>query len=650
MIQKATHYVLFILIALFAYTANAQYMVQKRGDYYFSKFSYVKAIEEYQKMVDADFKTNYAHRQLAECYLLIRDFKKTIPHFEAIINNDDIPTDYYFKYAMALRSINDKEGAKKWMKKYQKYNRNDSRLKRFLKNGSLASVVFNSRERYALNEVDFNSPESDFGVFIKNNELYFSSSRINKKTDKIYGWNEEAWLDIYKVNAENTSNPERVIGNINTKYHESSLVFAKDSTVVYFTRNNFYKKKEGMSKKNENNLKIYRAKLIDGEWLVNKSLPINSDHFSTGHPALSPDGKRLYYTSDMPGGLGGSDIYYSELGSRGKIGRPINAGPTVNTEGNEMFPFINSEGKLFFSSDGHVGFGQLDVFSAITNQEEEFIDVINLGTPLNSASDDFAFYELRNGISGYISSNREGGKGGDDIYKFNFQPSLAVEGLVTDAINEQPLDSVLITLINQNTNTKVAEVYTDKHGYYKIFVERKTNYMVEAVRKTHPHKNVYFSTYKSSNSARITRQDIILEPVLDLKILAGLHKIYYDFNKSNIRPDAAIELDKVVKLMTVTYPEMIIRLESHTDPVGSHKYNDALSQRRAKSTYDYLIENGVSKNHILSYNGFGKRKPINECTSKRDCGPEKLELNRRTEFPIIQLKEGYSIDSLAKNP
>jgi len=636
--------IIIILLLLSSSLVMAQYGAQKKGDYYFGQFSYAKAIKEYEKMIESGFNEAYAHQQLAECYLLIRDFKKSIPHFKAIINNPNVATDYYFKYGMALYSDGQQEEAESWLKKYKKYNKYDSRLRRFLKEGNLASVVFNSRQRYDVFTLPFNSTESDFGSFAHEGRLYFSSSRKDLVSGSNYGWNDEPWLDIFVVNEEDPESiPVKIKGNINTKFHESSLIFTTDykkDTVIYFTRNNYFKNKEGYGAQNEINLKIFSAIKIEGEWKVNRSLRINSDYYSTGHPFISPDGKRLYYTSDRPGGFGGTDIYYSEIHERGAIGPSINAGPVVNTEGNEMFPFINKEGQMFFSSDGHVGFGQLDIFSTIANENNEIVDVINLGTPINSSSDDFGFFAHEDGITGYISSNREGGKGSDDIYKFKFTPSLTLEGYVTDGINDKVLDSVRISLFDQTMNTKVGEIETDENGYYKMFINRATNYMITASRRTHPTAEVFFSTFNTPITTRVIRQDIVLEPVLDLKLLANLKKIYFDFNKADIRPDAAMELDKVVKLMTVTYPEMIIRLEAHTDPVGSHAYNDNLSERRAKSTYEYLIGHGVPVEHILSYKGYGKRMLINNCTGKSDCTDDELELNRRTEFPIIQMKNG----------
>lgn len=642
--------ILFFALAPLCTSLFAQSSVQKEADKLFNKFAYAKAIPHYEQMVINSFNENHAFQRLAECYLLMRDYEKSIPYFKRFIDGADTPTNFYFKYAMALKSSGDEKEALKWLKKYKKYNKNDKRVKEFLKDGNLASVVFNSRERYDLEPVSFNTEYSEFGAFVHEGNLYFSASRKSNKNDELYGWNNEPWLDIFYVPEGNTmAQPKRFEGEINSKYHESSLVFStdyKNDTIVYFTRNNYFQNKEGFhesEKENNlivkrNNLKIYKGEKIDGEWKVTRNLKTNADHYSTGHPSVNTDRTLLYFSSDRPGGYGGTDIYYAKIHPRGGIGQPINAGPIVNTAGDEMFPYVNNEGQLFFSSDGHLGFGMLDVFGTVADSTGQITDVINLGRPLNSAKDDFGYYALDNGIDGYVSSNRKGGKGGDDIYRFRFVPSLSVQGIVTDAINLQPLDSVEISLFNQATGELMSKTMTDTEGNYQMLISRNVNYRIEAVRKTHPHKSVYFSTRTTGRATKLIRQDIELEPVLDVKVLAGLKKIYYDFNKSNIRPDAAIELDKVVKLMTETYPEMIIKLESHTDPVGSHAYNDQLSERRAKSAYEYLIANGVPKNRLLSYKGFGKRIPINGCTSKQDCTPEELELNRRTEFPVVQIK------------
>ncbi len=647
--KKNYRFVVLLAVVLVSVAATAQSSLRRQADELFYKFAYAKAIPEYEKLALKENHATHAWQRLAECHLMLRDFEKALPYFDRFINDDGLEPDHYFKYGMALKSAGKEEEAMDWFKRYKKLAKNDARIKKYLKEGNFASVLFNSRESYEVEEVPFNTEYSEFGTFAHGGRLYFSSSRIDEKSENIYDWNNEAWLDIYHIEEDNKdAKPVKLEGDINSKYHESSLVFStnhRNDTVIYFTRNNyfgnkegFYTKKEGYEVESLNNLKIYRAESIDGKWKVTRNLSMNADHYSSGHPSVNTERTYLFFASDKPGGYGGTDIYYAQIHARGGIGEPVNAGPVVNTAGNEMFPYVNNEGQLFFSSDGHPGFGQLDVFATVLDSVGNFQDVINLGKPLNSEKDDFGYYAHNNGIDGYVSSNRKGGSGGDDIYRFRFYPSLQVEGKVTDAINQQPLDSVKISLFNQETTELVAETYTDRDGRYEIYIDRKRNYMIEASRKTHPKKNVYFSTFSTPRSDRVINKDITLDPVLDVKVLAGLNKIYFDFNKHNIRPDAAEELDKVVKLMTETYPDMVIKLESHTDPVGSHAYNDNLSERRAKSTYEYLIENGVPRHHIVSYKGFGERQPVNDCKTKTDCPPEELELNRRTEFPIIQIK------------
>lgn len=651
-IMKKTYKLTVLLVVIVScMNTSAQSNLKKQADELFYNFAYAKAILEYENLVLREKHATHAYKRLSECYLMLRDFEKALPYFDRFINDPGIEPNYYFKYAMALKSAGKEKESMKWFKRYKKLKKNDPKIKKYLKEGNYASVLFNSRDSYKLEPVDFNTEYNEFGTFVHDGKVYFSSSRIDEKSDDIYDWNNEAWLDVYYVEeGKNNSIPQKIDGEINSKYHESSLVFStdyKNDTVIYFTRNNYFQNKENFFTKKEdlrieslNNLKIYKAENVDGEWKVTRNLKMNADHYSSGHPSVNTERTYLFFASDKPGGYGGTDIYYAKIHSRGGIGQAINAGPVVNTAGNEMFPFINNEGQLFFSSDGHPGFGQMDVFATVLDSVGvyKFKDVINLGKPVNSEKDDFGYFSHENGIDGYVSSNRDGGKGGDDIYKFKFYPSLQVEGTVADAINLQPLDSVKISLYDQSNSKLIAVTYTDAQGKYEMPIDRKKNYMIEASRKTHPKKNVFFNTHVTPRAERVISQDILLEPILDVKVLAGLNKIYFDFNKHNIRPDAAIELDKVVKLMTQTYPDMIIKLESHTDPVGSHNYNDNLSERRAKSTYEYLIANGVPKHHILSYKGFGKRKLFNNCTGKHDCSPEELELNRRTEFPIIQIK------------
>ncbi|MFS4494776.1 OmpA family protein [Maribacter sp. 2308TA10-17] len=646
---------LLFTLLIIAQSGFGQDNLQEKADYYFSQLFYAKAIPEYEKMLSSSDNTDYANQRLAECHLKMRNAEKAMPYLKAVVlSATPPPPDFYFMYGMVLYNIGDKTGAEKWLKKYDKYGKNDVRVKTFLNNGTLAEIISNKGDLYELEAVDFNSTYSDFGAFVKSDHLYFASSRTDNTKEELYGWTGEPWLDIYMLKENDPlAEPEPIPGNINSDYHESSMVFSlnhKKETVLYFTGNkyfkfkgkNYFKKKKKKDLNANLNLKIFSAIKSSGKWKVNQDLPINSEHFSTGHPFVTSDGKRIYFASDRPGGYGGSDIYYAPIHKRGGIGQPKNAGPVVNTSGDEMFPFVDKEGRLFFTSDGHVGYGLLDIFSTVLNEENKIVGINNLGNPINTPSDDFAYFEHEKGGTGYISSNREGGVGSDDIYKFKFTPSLSIAGKITDEINKKPLDSVKVKIYNQKTNSIVAELLTDEKGHYRTFLTRNSDYKIEAIRKTHLIASVQVKTHKISNNVRDIPQNLTLEPVLDLKVLAGLKKIKFNYDKSNIRPDAAYELDKVVHLITKIYPEMVIKIEAHTTPLGSHSYNDLLSNRRAKAVYDYLIENGVSENNILSFEGFGKRRSINGCDGNLDCTNEELELSRRIEFPIVQIKGNIS--------
>ena len=654
--MNVTKHLLSWLLFVACFTSvNAQHPLQRKADKYFGTFSYAKAIPLYEEMVTEGIDPEHAQKRLAECYLLQRDYEKSIPYFERFIHKSGISSNHYFKYGMALKSVGRVKEAAEWLKLYKKTNKNDRLIDRFLKDGNLASVVFNSRERYDIQPVKYNSQFNDFGAIKFGNTIYFSSSRPDSKDERLYDWDNQPWLDIFFIEEGGAFErmteyiPQRIKGDINSKYHESSVVFStdyKNDTIAYFTRNNYFEDKEGFYVKKikdknlvqkQNNLKIFIAEKNGEEWHVAKNLKINADHYSTGHPSVNENRTKLYFASDRPGGYGGTDIYYCDIHPRGGVGQPINAGPIINTAGDEMFPFINNEGKLFFASDGHVGFGMLDIFATVTDEDGVVTDVINLGKPVNSEKDDFAFFSNEDGTEGYISSNRDGGEGGDDIYKFDFTPSLYVDGFVYDAVNGNPLDSVVVKLTDINTGNFIKQVKTDGRGYYRMFVNRGTKYKLVLNRITHPEKKVTLNLTNLPNKQKKVQKDVYLEPVLDVKILAGLDKIYFDFDKSYIRPDAAKELDKVVKLMVETYPYMTIKLESHTDGVGSHEYNDKLSEARAKATYEYLVASGVPAERILSYKGYGKRQPVNDCKTKWDCPPEILELNRRSEFPIINI-------------
>ena len=649
-----TKRILLFILLFIVQNGFSQNNVQEKADDLFSQLLYAKAIPEYEELLKSRLNTNYVHQRLAECHLKMRNVEKAIPHLKVVVlSATPQPSKYYLMYGMALRTTGDSKGAERWLTFHESYSKTEVKTKKNLKNDALTPVVFNTGEHYEVEPVHFNSPLSDFGVYAKNNKIYFASARIdNEEADEeeLYGWNNEPWLDIYMLNENDPfGKPIPLPGNVNSDYHESSMVFSinhEKDTVLYFTGNKYFKftgkNYSNKTKKKDRdaalNLKIFSAIKKSGKWLVNQDLTINSPLYSTGHPYITPDGKRIYFASNRLGGYGGSDIYYAQIHERGGLGKAINAGPIVNTEGNEMFPFLNKKGKLFFTSDGHVGFGQQDLFSSVLNEENEIIDVINLGNSINTGADDFAYFEHDSGGTGYFSSNREGGAGSDDIYKFKFTPALSIRGIVVDEITKQPLDSVTVRLYDQTNNTKITELLTDKNGYYKTVLNRNSAYKIEAVRKTHPTKFFFIETHEVLKTTKQIQQNLTLEPIINLNVLTDLNRINFDFDKSDIRPDIAFELNKVVKLMTVTYPKMIIRIEALTATIGSNIDNDLISSQRAKAVHDYLIEHGVFENNILSYKGFGKQKSINDCDGSADCTNEELEMIGSVKFSIVQLR------------
>ena len=437
---------------------------------------------------------------------------------------------------------------------------------------------------------------------------------------------------------KNVNHTAKVPGDVNSVYHDGPVTITKNGKTMYFSRNNFTEGYEAKDSKGLTNMKIYRATLIDGKWTNIEDLPLNSDGFSTQHAALNIDDTKLYFASDRPGGYGGSDIWGVNIEPDGALTNMQNIGEVVNTESAEGFPFINNEGVLFFSSDGHTGLGLLDIFATIKGEDENtIVDVINLGVPVNSNNDDFAFTMNADGITGYFASNRKGGSGSDDIYAFHRELLLHVEGVVTDAINTNPIPNAKITLFDDEGN-QIAYMETDENGYYQINIDRNKDYKIVASQ------DKYIDDYREFTSKNIQTElititaNLLLNPVPNIVKLAELNTIYFDFDKYNIRKDAALELDKIVSLMQKDYPEMVIRIESHTDSRGKLSYNDKLSIDRANATYEYLISNGIDPARITEHQGFGERKLTNGCEDGFNCEEADHQLNRRTQFIVVKME------------
>ncbi len=611
----------------------------KRADRHYNSFSFVKAIDKYEKLIDTNFYKSYAMRKLGNSYMYLRKPKEAAEIYKHVVEQENTPEEYFYFYAQALRGIGDYEASKIWMKKFKQEAGKDSRVSKFFEKEDFISAMFNLKKQYSLAKTNFNTEFSDFGAVEYNNNVVFVSSKDEGvSVIRKYSWNAQPFLDLYQINkGGSVEQSEKISGEVNTIYHEGPASFSADGTKMYFTRNNYYEGEKGKDKEGVNNLKIYRAELINNLWTNITGVHFNNDEYSVGHASLSTDGKKLYFTSDMPGGIGGSDIYVVDVKDDGTLGEPKNMGNVVNTEGNEMFPFIHNEGTLFFSSDGHVGFGLLDIFATISDEDGAPVNILNLGEPINSSKDDFSYYLSEEGFDGYISSNREGGVGDDDIYKFTRIPPLMLKGQIFDDANNEPLENAKVVLKDAN-GEEIAYFITEANGYYEHIIDRDANFTLEGSKEKYTNITKEFNSFKLDKEKElVVNLNVGLKPIEDVVLLADLDIIYFDLDKSNIRPDAALELDKVVALMN-KYPEMVIRLESHTDSRANDQYNIALSNRRAKSTYEYIISNGINSERITEYEGFGETQLVNKCSNGVKCSKAEHQLNRRTEFVIIKMK------------
>ena len=628
----------------------------QKADSYFNKMWYAEAAELYEQVLELD--PNNQSFQIIEkagdSHYYNTNMERAYYWYDKLYTNykDEMSAENIFKYAHSSKGTGKYARAKRLMRLYDKEMKKGNtraleNLSRATPNEIVLDNILSTEETVNIANLAVNSEYSDFSpMFYNDDEMVFSSAMDSSFFNtRRYKWNNQPYLDLYvaKINKESQEVKDAIkfSKKINTKYHEASVTFSPDNQTMYFTRNN-YGKKLKRDKNGNNNLKIYMSKKIDGEWTEGKELPFNSDDFSTGHPALSPDGKQLYFVSDMPGSIGMTDIFVVDVLGDGQFSAPRNLGPEINTERKEMFPFIN-EKKLYFSSDGHVGLGGLDIYEVAFDDELGFLEVRNAGKPINSKKDDFSYIVDEETQKGFFASNRRGGKGDDDIY--SFQKLLpeednenAIAGVVTDVITGDVMPEALVMLLDEN-NIKLKEVVTGEDGSF-VFedLESTTKYSIKTV------KDAYFEDEQTV----VTKENELVQTEVSLKKLKeliaiedGIKKlkiemIFFDFDRFYIRKDAANELDRLVEVMN-EYKTMVIKIESHTDSRGKKAYNKYLSDKRAKSTRDYLISQGISPDRIQSAIGYGEERLLNECDGTVRCSAAKHQLNRRSEFIIVNM-------------
>jgi len=639
------------------YAPKKSLLLQK-ADQYFDKMWYAEAAEIYEQVLEKG-KDNYSFdiiQKAGDAHYFNTNMERAYYWYDLLYKDykNELSADNIFKYAHSLKGTGKYARSKRLMRLYNRKTKNgdfanmDDETAQ-TRNEIILDNILSTEEKVDIRNTAINSKYSEFSpAFLGTDQVVFASSADSSFfTTRRYKWNNQPYLDLYvaRINEESQDLRDAIkySKKINTKYHEASVSFSPDNSTMYFTRNN-YGKKLKRDKNGVNHLKIYMSQKINGDWTEAVEVPFNSDNYSTGHPALSPDGKQLYFVSDMPGSIGETDIFVVDVLGDGQFSEPRNLGPTINTEQKEMFPFIN-EKNLYFSSNGHVGIGGLDVYKAAYSAETGFGEAINLGKPINSNKDDFSYIINESTQEGFFASNRPGGKGDDDIYSFKRliveevpENLNAIAGVVTDLITGNVMPQTLVELLDEN-GIKLKELVTGDDGTF-VFedLEGNTNYTVKSTQKEFFENEQAISTKENErieldiSMRRLKEMIAIEEGVRKLKT----DMIHFDFDKSYIRKDAAQELDKLVEVMN-EYPDMVIKIESHTDSRGSKVYNKYLSDKRAKSSRDYIISKGIAPERIESATGFGESRLLNECDGSVRCSEANHYLNRRSEFIIVRM-------------
>lgn len=603
---------------------SAQNQYTKTADKLFNRYEYVDAAKEYLKLAEGSKADNYVYKQLAESYYNVFNTKDAVKWYAKVVEQKQ-DAETYYKYAQMLKAEGNFKEADKQMQQFAQLAPNDQRAKTFKSNPNYLPELKGQSKLYDIAKSDVSSDKTDFGAVLTNdNNVYFASARNTSKRNS--NFNEEPYLDIYRAtyNANGTISDAVAVDNLNTRWHDGPASISSDGNTMYYGSESFNEKeftKDKVKNAKFGKIYLYKATKEGDNWSNSKPLPFNNKEYDVRNPSISKDGKTLYFSSNMPGGFGGEDIWKVAVNGD-EYGTPENLGAKVNTEANESFPFITDDNILFFSSNGKQGFGGLDVFKIDLNKGSE---AMNVGEPVNTSKDDFAFTYNAAKKVGFFSSNRDGN---DDIFKAD--PVCNVQALVRvkDVKTGKVIEGATVMLVDEKQKT-VSNQTTALNGETLTGVMCNTAYSAQVSKSGY--ESGIFEVKKAENEQVVV--EALLNPIMPIitEKEVILQPIYFEFNKSNITSEGAAELDKLVMVMN-EHPNMVIFAKSHTDSRGSDKYNMNLSDRRAKATVQYLISKGIAKDRI-SGQGFGESEPKVAC---KPCTEEEYAQNRRSEFLIVK--------------
>ncbi|MBL7884782.1 MAG: OmpA family protein [Bacteroidia bacterium] len=616
-----------------------------KGDKHFFLYAFDKAIVSYKK---AKQLTIGGQRKLAESYHNLNQNNESEMVYSKLISAGIgvLPEDYY-NYGMILKGNGKYNDALQALDNFSKLKPDDLRAKSYIANKADFGKMLKDQNQFKVKHLEFNSKAKDFGTTYYKNKIVFSSSRSKAKMIvRKDNWTGMPYLDIYSSEIENEEfkKPEKFDKKTNGKMHDGPASFSKDGIFMAFTQNNYDTKRKDKVVQ----LEIYFSDYKDEKWSEPISFYLNNNNYSVGHPCLTSDGKTMFFTSDMPGGYGGADIYKTTKIANGDWGKAENLGNKINTEGDEMFPFFEEKTELFFfSSNGQFGIGGLDLFVCAMSKNE-FGKVTNLGFPINTQYDDFAFIMDEKMEKGYFSSNRTDGSGDDDIYSFNVLTSLRqdkkINGIAKDK-NEKIISNVLVTLYSNNDKA-IETITTKEDGTYSFWVSTDKNFKLIGKKENYSDGEATVNTFGNefivkADVTLLTKDEAIskaISPGADLGKILKLNSIYFDLDKYNIRTDAQAELDKIVDAMNKN-EKMIVKLSSYTDCRESKAYNQILSDKRASASVAYIQKRITNPERIYG-KGYSESNLVNNCSCAGEvvsnCSEEEHQKNRRTEFIVVQ--------------
>jgi outer membrane protein OmpA-like peptidoglycan-associated protein len=633
------------LILLFPIALFAQQRTIKKAGKQFENESYVSAIQIYERLAEKGMGSEQIYEKLGDANYFNANYIQAEKWYSKRYELKGIfSSDFLFRYGQSLKSAGKIAEAKVVLDQFDKENPNQIRVQN--KNRSIAQQsIKKGSDVFEIQNINVNSKYSDYSSTFIGDTLLFASAKPRSVGNQIYARTGQSYTNLYyAVKRADGSYSKTALYSKNTFsiFHEASPVFTQDGKTMYYTQNEL---KENNQKRvvDGGRYKIYKSVFKNGKW---NNLGVQDifakDSARVAHPAVTPDGKTLYFASDARGSFGQSDLFKVTINEDGSYTAPENLGTNINTEGRESYPFVTKDNILLFASDGHQGMGGFDIFAVDLNQKDAL--PVHLTSPINSPFDDFGMYWNRNTNQGVFTSNRPGGQGDDDLYEFTnnalhpfaFEYNTRIFGKLTDKNTNQPLVGTVVLF--DNFGREINRYQTNESG---TFVFEKVNpnqtYRLQANATDYSPNETMVSVaiYDKEKEANIAldQDSYKIQQGLDLAKALSLRHIYFDLDKSNIRKDARVELEKIVEVMN-QFPSIRIEIGSHTDSRQTKSYNQALSQRRAKSTLDYLVQRGINKNRLTA-KGYGETQLINQCADGVKCSEAEHQLNRRSTFIII---------------